>query len=312
MNRSFDIFRQSANGVDPDRGTGGPDPMRARTNRNSEPPFGHGVHSHPSEWGHHAQQLEGSADYGHRADAPTDPRYERGGERAVATYGGFIGDRERFDDHERFLAERERHERDRYDAQREQRARFAEHEQQDRYVRGGYDTRGYPRSQEPEGRERYWGARPSPAGPAPRSMPPRWLDTGGGDYPQGQVWRGRDEERDFWGFERHPDEHPSLWDRVKGVFHGRGPKNYVRSDERIHEDVCEHLAYHPYVDASDIEVIVRDGEVTLTGTVDARMVKRAAEECCDQVRGVKDVHNHLRVRRPEQAVEEVPAAAKPR
>jgi osmotically-inducible protein OsmY len=46
---------------------------------------------------------------------------------------------------------------------------------------------------------------------------------------------------------------------------------------------------------------VRDGEVTLTGTVDARMVKRAAEECCDHVRGVKDVHNHLRVRPPSPA-----------
>jgi hypothetical protein len=115
--------------------------------------------------------------------------------------------------------------------------------------------------------------------------------------PPPEVWRGRDEEHDFWGFDREHGEHPSLWTRVKGAFHGRGPKNYVRSDERIREDVCEHLLEHPYVDASDIEVIVRDGEVTLSGTVEARMVKRAAEDACDHVRGVKDVHNHLRVRR---------------
>jgi hypothetical protein len=113
-----------------------------------------------------------------------------------------------------------------------------------------------------------------------------------------EVWRGRNEEHDFWGFERHP--HPSLWDRVKGAFTGKGPKNYTRSDERIREDVCDHLAYHPYIDASDIEVVVRDGEVTLTGSVDARMVKRAAEECCEHVRGVRDVHNHLRVKRIDQ------------
>ena len=113
------------------------------------------------------------------------------------------------------------------------------------------------------------------------------------------VWRGRNEDYDFWGRERHEaydGAHPSLWQRVKGAFSGKGPKNYVRSDERIREDVCEHLTHHPYVDASDIEVSVREGEVTLSGTVDARMVKRAAEEACDHVRGVKDVHNQLRVR----------------
>jgi hypothetical protein len=117
--------------------------------------------------------------------------------------------------------------------------------------------------------------------------------------PPPDLWRGRNEDYDFWGRERHPlraEEHPSLWQRVKGAFTGKGPKNYVRSDERIREDVCEHLSYHPYIDASDIEVMVREGEVTLTGSVDGRMVKRAAEECCDHVRGVKDVHNHLRVR----------------
>jgi len=113
-----------------------------------------------------------------------------------------------------------------------------------------------------------------------------------------EVWRGQNEEHDFWGFERHP--HASLWDRVKGAFSGKGPKNYTRSDERIREDVCDHLSYHPYIDASDIEVVVRDGEVTLTGTVDGRMVKRAAEECCEHVRGVEDIHNHLRVKRVDQ------------
>jgi hypothetical protein len=138
--------------------------------------------------------------------------------------------------------------------------------------------------QREEERERYQGAGWLPP---PSPLPPR------------EVWRGRNEEYDFWGRERHPlhgEGHPSLWQRVKGAFSGKGPKNYVRSDERIREDVCEHLSYHPYIDASDIEVIVRAGEVTLTGSVDARMVKRAAEECCDQVRGVRDVHNYLRVR----------------
>lgn len=112
-------------------------------------------------------------------------------------------------------------------------------------------------------------------------------------------WRGRNEEYDFWGQQRHPSGHPSLWERVKGAFTGHGPKNYVRSDERIREEVCEHLQDHPYVDATEIEVFVTDGEVTLSGVVDARMVKRAAEDCADEVRGVRDVHNKLRVKSPD-------------
>jgi osmotically-inducible protein OsmY len=114
------------------------------------------------------------------------------------------------------------------------------------------------------------------------------------------YWRHEGDVRERARYHQGMYGDPRLWQRVKGAFSGKGPKNYVRSDERIHEDVCEHLTHHPYVDASDIEVTVRDGEVTLSGTVDARMVKRAAEDVCEHVRGVKDVHNYLRVR-PQEA-----------
>jgi osmotically-inducible protein OsmY len=279
MNRNFDIFRMGANGVDPDRGTARADQTRARTSQSAEPPFGHGIHNHPDEYRHHAQELEGSAEHGYEQNERSAPYSERGGARAQP-YGGVIGDRERF------IAERERRERDRYEAQREQRARYDEEQRRQQLVRGQgvREMRGYP--QPP----------PTTYGNTPYTNQMSSQMTS--NQQQSNVWRGRDEQHDFWGYDRD-QEHPSLWDRVKGVFHGRGPKNYVRSDERIHEDVCEHLAYHPYVDASDIEVIVRDGEVTLTGTVDGRMVKRAAEDCVDHVRGVKDVHNHLRVRRED-------------
>ncbi len=104
-------------------------------------------------------------------------------------------------------------------------------------------------------------------------------------------------------FEHERPHRPSSWGRGKGIFSGQGPKNYVRADERIREDACERLAYHPYIDASDIEVFVNDGEITLRGTVDSRMVKRAAEECVEHVRGVKDVHNQLRLRPIEDATD---------
>jgi hypothetical protein len=59
---------------------------------------------------------------------------------------------------------------------------------------------------------------------------------------------------------------------------GRGPRNYQRTDERIHEDVCERLTDDPQVDAFDIEVRVKDGEVTLVGNVNSRQQKRRAED----------------------------------
>lgn len=85
---------------------------------------------------------------------------------------------------------------------------------------------------------------------------------------------------------------------VKRAF--RGPKGYKRSDERIREDVNDRLSQQDDFDPSDIEVAVANGDVTLTGTVQSRHEKFLAEEIADDVSGVNDVHNQLRVRR-EQA-----------
>jgi hypothetical protein len=80
-----------------------------------------------------------------------------------------------------------------------------------------------------------------------------------------------------------------------GRYAGRGPKNWQRSEERIREDINEALTRHPAVDASEVDVQVTAGEVTLTGTVSSRHEKRAAEDCAWDVSGVRDVHNHLKV-----------------
>lgn len=79
-------------------------------------------------------------------------------------------------------------------------------------------------------------------------------------------------------------------------FRGQGPKGYRRTDERIHEDVCEALSRDPYVDASEMEVKVNDGVVTLEGEISSRQMKHRAENCADSCSGVKDVENHLKVR----------------
>ncbi|WP_211193755.1 BON domain-containing protein [Pyxidicoccus fallax] len=81
-------------------------------------------------------------------------------------------------------------------------------------------------------------------------------------------------------------------DRPRGL--GKAPRGYVRSDERIREDVCERLMDSPY-DASDVDVQVKDGEVTLTGTVKSRQERRNIEDLVVAVRGVHDVFNRVRV-----------------
>jgi hypothetical protein len=86
-------------------------------------------------------------------------------------------------------------------------------------------------------------------------------------------------------------------DTLRGPHAGKGPKGYKRSDERMREDVCERLTDHQEVDASDIEVTVDNGEVTLTGTVGARHDKLMAEHIAESVSGVIDIHNQIRVRR---------------
>ncbi|HET6433079.1 BON domain-containing protein [Dyella sp.] len=83
----------------------------------------------------------------------------------------------------------------------------------------------------------------------------------------------------------------------EGRFRGHGPKGYTRKDERICEDVCEALSQDPHLDASNIEVSVHEGVVTLTGEATSRQMKHRAENCADACSGVKDVENHLRVNR---------------
>lgn len=126
-----------------------------------------------------------------------------------------------------------------------------------------------------------------------------WQRRSGGAYGRGQSERG-EEDRGWW--ERAGDEVRSWFGdedaerrRRMDEHRGRGPKGYTRSDDRIREDVCDRLSDDPRVDASNIEVTVSNGEVTLAGTVDARDVKRRAEDCAEDVSGVKNVQNNLRV-----------------
>jgi hypothetical protein len=123
--------------------------------------------------------------------------------------------------------------------------------------------------------------------------------------PQPAYWEGparhvadRDDVGEGMRYRERPREPRASWLQRSshGPYAGRGPKNYQRSDERIREELNERLTAHGHVDATDIECQVQNGEVTLSGYVNNRAEKHEAEDVAQDIAGVHDVHNRLRIR----------------
>jgi osmotically-inducible protein OsmY len=75
----------------------------------------------------------------------------------------------------------------------------------------------------------------------------------------------------------------------------------TRTDADIQEDVLAELDFDARVQPNEIGVRVKDGVVTLLGTVDSYFKKRAAEEAALRVEGVRAIANELEVRLPGAA-----------
>lgn len=112
----------------------------------------------------------------------------------------------------------------------------------------------------------------------------------------------RRDDRNLWDRTRDKvssrfddDDRERRTERVSGPYRGKGPKGYSRSDERILEDVCDRLSDDDALDASDIEVKVQGAEVVLDGRVQTREAKRRAEDLAEDITGVRNVLNNLRV-----------------
>jgi hypothetical protein len=115
------------------------------------------------------------------------------------------------------------------------------------------------------------------------------------DAQHNRPWDESQELNRERGFERGDQrQRGENWDQ-SGPFRGVGPQGYQRADERIKEEVCERLTWHGQIDASQIEVDVKEGEVTLRGQVEHKHTKRLAEDVVEKINGVKDVQNQLRV-----------------
>jgi osmotically-inducible protein OsmY len=66
------------------------------------------------------------------------------------------------------------------------------------------------------------------------------------------------------------------------------------SDDSIRKGIYGRLFDDTDLDASDIEVSVDNGVVTLSGSVDSLWDKRRAEDIAKSVSGVTEVNNKLR------------------
>jgi osmotically-inducible protein OsmY len=146
-------------------------------------------------------------------------------------------------------------------------------------------------------------------GPATWAQGERWRREGGGYGDRSwreSNWGAWPREQGAWQGERAPGESRGIYEDDRGRvyqfghgqesnFSGRGPKGYRRSDERIREEICDRLTDDWRVDASEVEVNVNNGQVTLSGSVHSREEKRKAEDMTESIPGVHDVHNNLRV-----------------
>ena len=157
------------------------------------------------------------------------------------------------------------------------------------YGRGGYGQGGFSEGGSAQGgfRESYGQGGFGPGGRYGQGGFPGGYGQGNyGGYGQGSYGQGGYGQGGYNQFGQS-----SFGQGMKG----RSPKGYVRSDERIREDLCDRLAYE--LDASEVEINVVDGEVTIVGTVSDRQTKFQIEAIADRVSGVKEIHNQLTIAR---------------
>lgn len=162
---------------------------------------------------------------------------------------------------------------------------------------GGHDPRGYGQSEGRYGAEPWRGYGESQRG---GMFGRHWNDMGGrqGGGQSGSSWQGGGQS-DWQQRSGSMGASSSSESTGGSTFAGRGPKDYQRSDERIREQISDRMTDDHDLDASDISIEVRGGEVTLTGTVRTRDQKRRAEDLAESCSGVSEVTNNIRVKQDD-------------
>ena len=70
----------------------------------------------------------------------------------------------------------------------------------------------------------------------------------------------------------------------------------MKRNEDLQKDVQDAISYEPLLNAAEIGVTVKDGIVTLTGTVDSYVKKSEAEDAAKNVAGVKAVVENIQIK----------------
>lgn len=149
------------------------------------------------------------------------------------------------------------------------------------------------------GQQGSWAVAPSDRA---RRSPGGYGASYGEDYREHGYSAGGNSDQGGRGFMARAGDEIASWfgddeaaSRREQDHRGRGPTDYTRSDDRIREDANDRLTEDSRVDATHITVSVASGELTLNGTVMNRDAKRRAEDCVEDISGVKHVQNNLRV-----------------
>lgn len=117
--------------------------------------------------------------------------------------------------------------------------------------------------------------------------------TGAGSGARGQEGLGNPGEN-TWGEERYAAERQEEQGQRRA---DRGPRTQRRSDETLAQEIRDILTNDPELDATEIEVQVEGGAVTISGVVYGTDARLLAEELVESLTGVREVHNQLRVER---------------
>lgn len=75
----------------------------------------------------------------------------------------------------------------------------------------------------------------------------------------------------------------------------RGPKGWVRRDDRILDELCEAIV-RAGIDASELEVSVACGDVRLDGALATRADRALVVRLAERVLGVRGVHAEVHAR----------------
>lgn len=84
------------------------------------------------------------------------------------------------------------------------------------------------------------------------------------------------------------------WNTNLPNYSGYGPKNWKISDERLKEKVSEVLLQSSEVDATEMNIEVKDRVVTLSGYISSKGMRDVAEDLILSIPGIEDVFSNLK------------------